>query len=90
MQREANIDTVRIFRYFLLMNLFSLFASNKLKPHWLYSTDNILWRIMFSHNGIIIGEDRNTETKMVTFFCLDASNGKPLWKNKTFNEQWWI
>lgn len=45
---------------------------------------------MFSHNGIIIGEDRNTETKTVTFFSLDASNGKPLWKDKTFNEQWWI
>ncbi len=72
------------------MNLFSLFSSNKLKPAWQFSAANILWRVMFSENGLIVGEDRNTETKSVEFFCLNAVTGKPLWQNKTFDEQWWI
>ncbi|MFA6455900.1 MAG: DUF4905 domain-containing protein [Bacteroidota bacterium] len=71
------------------MKFFSLF-SNHLSPSWEFSAENVLWRIMFSGNGKIIGEDRNTESKTVTFFCLDASTGKPLWRNKTFGEQWWI
>lgn len=45
---------------------------------------------MFSDQGVIIGEDRNTETKTVTFFCLDAATGKPNWQKKNFGEQWWI
>ncbi len=45
---------------------------------------------MFSENGRILGEDRNTDKKSVTFFCINAVNGLPLWSNKTFDEQWWI
>ncbi|MFA6470320.1 MAG: DUF4905 domain-containing protein [Bacteroidota bacterium] len=71
------------------MKFFSLF-SNRLSPVWKFSAENILWRIMFSGNDVIIGEDRNTDSKTVTFFCLDASTGVPLWRNKTFGEQWWI
>lgn len=45
---------------------------------------------MFSHNGKIIIEDRNTEVKSATFSCLDSITGKPLWKEKILGEQWWI
>lgn len=72
------------------MKFLSLFSSARLKPRWQFTADNILWRIMFSYNGMIIGEDRNTETKSVTFFCLRSNDGAPVWKQRTFNEQWWI
>lgn len=72
------------------MNLASIFSSINLKPSWQFSAQNILWRVMFSENGLILGEDRDTEKKMVTFFCIGAKNGKPLWTNKTFGDQWWI
>ncbi|MFZ4619288.1 MAG: DUF4905 domain-containing protein [Bacteroidota bacterium] len=72
------------------MEFLSLFSSKRLTPLWKFSVDHTLWRIMFSSNGVIIGEDRNTENKSVTFFSLDAGNGTVLWKNKTFDEQWWI
>ncbi len=45
---------------------------------------------MFSNNGRIIIEDRNTESKSVSFSCLDSSTGKIMWKEKIFGEQWWI
>ncbi|MBP6673523.1 MAG: DUF4905 domain-containing protein [Bacteroidetes bacterium] len=72
------------------MKFLSFFSSNRVSPLWQYSADATVWRIMFSHNGIIIGEDRNTENKTVSFFCLNASNGRVLWKHTTFEEPWWI
>lgn len=45
---------------------------------------------MFSDNGLIIGENRDTEKKSVTFFCLNAADGTVVWKEKQFSEQWWI
>lgn len=72
------------------MNIASIFTFNKLKPIWSFSTGNTLWRVMFSENGLIFGEDRNIENKSVTFFCLDAKNGKQLWLNDHLEERWWI
>jgi len=72
------------------MKISTLFSLGKLKPSWQISADNTLWRLMFSHNGLIVGEDRNIENKSVTFFCVDAKNGQYLWKEKQFSEQWWI
>jgi outer membrane protein assembly factor BamB len=72
------------------MKFFSLFSSNRITPLWQFTADATLWRIMFSQNGMIIGEDRNTESKSVSFFCLNASDGSVLWKHKTFEEPWWI
>jgi hypothetical protein len=84
------IDTQPIFPYFHAMKLFSLFSGSSLSPAWNYSAQHIVWRIMFSGTGHIIGEDRNTEARTVSFFCLDAATGKTLWQHKNFDEQWWI
>ena len=72
------------------MKLFSLLSTSSLSPVWKYSAEHILWRVMFSEYGVIIGEDRNTESKTVSFFCLDSTTGKPLWQQKNFGEPWWI
>ncbi len=45
---------------------------------------------MFTENGLIVGEERDTEKKTVAFFCLRSSDGTVLWKGKNFAEQWWI
>lgn len=57
---------------------------------WQHSAANVLWRIMFSHNGRVVIEDRNTEEKSATFSCLDSTTGYILWKEKVLGEQWWI
>ncbi|HTX19720.1 MAG TPA: DUF4905 domain-containing protein [Bacteroidota bacterium] len=72
------------------MKISSLFQHHQLKPAWTYSAAGILWRIVFSRSNFILGEDRDTEKKEVSFFCLNASNGDVLWKEKTFGEKWWI
>jgi len=79
-----------IFSYFILMKVFSLFSSKKITPLWQHSSANVLWRVMFSHNGKIIIEDRNTDAKSASFSCLDSATGKSLWKDKVLGEQWWI
>ncbi len=45
---------------------------------------------MFSNNGKIIIEDRNTETKSTYFSCINSVNGNAIWKEKVLGEQWWI
>jgi len=72
------------------MNIPSLFQQKQLKPSWSYSTSGVLWRLLFSDTNFIVGEDRDTEAKRVSFFCLNAANGDVLWKNISFGEPWWI
>lgn len=71
------------------MQLFTFFSS-RLKPSWKYSAAETLWRVIFSHNGYVVCEERNTEKKNVSFSCIDAATGKVLWSGRTFDEQWWI
>jgi hypothetical protein len=87
---RGHVECERILHYFYRMKFFSLFSSDRLTPLWQFTTDAVLWRIMFSHHGMIIGEDRNTENKSVTFFCLNSSNGRVHWKQRSFDEPWWI
>ncbi|MGA7159452.1 MAG: DUF4905 domain-containing protein [Bacteroidota bacterium] len=72
------------------MNISSLFQQKQLKPSWSYTTSGVLWRLLFSETNFIVGEDRDTEKKQVSFFCLNAANGDVLWKNLSFAEPWWI
>lgn len=60
------------------------------KPAWSFSVAHTLWRILFSRNNLIVGEERDTDKKVVSFFCVNAADGKVLWKDKTFNEKWWL
>lgn len=57
---------------------------------WTYDTKGILWRLMISEMGFILGEDRNPEHKEAAFFCLNADNGDVLWEERRFEESWWI
>jgi hypothetical protein len=79
-----------IFLYFGPMKLFSFLSSPALKPSWEFSAQHILWRVMFSPNGLIVIEDRDTESKSAVFSCFDTNNKSLLWKNVNFGEQWWI
>lgn len=72
------------------MSLFSFFARSPFTPVWECSTRSVLWRVMFSGDGLIIAEDRDTESKTVTFLCLDEATGRILWSGKNFGEPWWI
>lgn len=56
----------------------------------MYSASHTLWRVIFSHSGTIVCEERNTDDKIVTFSCIDSRSGNAHWGNKDFGEKWWI
>ncbi len=72
------------------MKISSLFHHRHIAPRWTFTTQGILWRLLFSDTNFIVGEDRDTEKKSVTFFCLNAQNGDALWKDISYDEAWWI
>ena len=72
------------------MKLFSIFGSNQLEPSWSFSVEGILWRILFSPHGRIVGECRNEEEKQASFFCLDEQSGSALWSNLRLESPWWV
>lgn len=63
---------------------------NKLKPAWRFKAAGVLWRVVPTPSGNLIGEARNLEEKRVEFFCLNRKTGELLWDGKSFGEQWWI
>lgn len=72
------------------MSIFSIFKSNSLRPSWTHRCDGVLWRILFSRSGHLVGEVRNPQNKTTSFFCLHDQSGDAFWTNKTFDETWWI
>ena len=38
---------------------------------------------------MIVGEEREIESRTVSFFCVELSGGRSLWKEKEYGEQWW-
>jgi hypothetical protein len=67
-----------------------LFRPRRGSSGWEYTTRGFLWRVCPAPGGRLIGEDRDVEKKQASFFCLALSDGKPLWKDRTFGEAWWI
>lgn len=72
------------------MRWFSKNESDPSKSAWSYSATGILWRIVPSSLGYFIGEDRDTSTKRVSFFCVNRVTGETCWSGKNFSEPWWI
>lgn len=72
------------------MNLFSFFRSGRLIPEWSYQANGIVWRLLFTGRGKIVGECRDQEKKTTSFFCLDEESGKPLWQDLRLDEDWWV
>ena len=72
-----------------MTSVISIFKEKQLKQTWTFDAGALIWRILTSNN-YIIGETRNQEKKLTSFFCIDICTGKPLWQNISFDEPWWI
>jgi hypothetical protein len=72
------------------MGWLSGLKSRKLVTTWEFTVNGIIWRLLPSQSGVFVGEERNKETKQVSFFCIDQHSGRILWKDIHFDEQWWI
>ena len=72
------------------MGLLSIFRSSQLDPEWAYDANGIIWRVHFTDHKRIIGECRNQDKKLASFFCLDEESGKSLWRDLSLEEPWWV
>ena len=72
------------------MNFFSFYRSERLDTDWKYVANGMIWRLLFTERGRVVGECRNQDKKTVSFFCLDEESGKPLWQNLNLQESWWV
>ncbi len=73
------------------MTFGSIFSkSSSLRPAWTYTTDFMLWRIIASGTGELLGEERDVAKKEVRFFCLNQQTGKVIWKTDGLHDRWWV
>ena len=75
------------------MSILSIFKSEKLKPLWRLATKKpavIIWKLLISPDGILAGEERDTEAKTASLFALDVPSGKMLWRDAKIDEAWWF
>ena len=72
------------------MNFFSFSRSERLDTGWKYVANGMIWRLLLTERGRVVGECRNQDKKTVSFFCLDEESGKPLWQDLNLEEPWWV
>jgi len=75
------------------MGILSIFKTERLKPLWRFETKKpsvIIWKLLISPDGILAGEERDTEEKTASLFALDVPSGKMLWRDVTVDEAWWF
>jgi len=73
--------------------IFPALRGKKLKPTWIFETSReseIIWKLLISPNGILAGEERDTEAKTGSLFAVDVASGKTLWRHVTLDEPWWF
>jgi len=62
----------------------------KVQPAWVYRAEGVVWRVVSTNAEVFVGEDRNLETKLVSFFCVNQTTGEVLWEGISLDERWWV
>jgi hypothetical protein len=70
------------------MPFFHLFRKRSLAVAWRFTTKGVIWRICPASGRMLIGEERDLESKSTSFFCVDSS-GTVRWRERSFTEAWW-
>lgn len=60
-----------------------------LKPDWTFKTERKVWRLL-PGSGVLITELRDPEAKTSEYTGIDIGTGKPLWKDFTLEDSWWV
>ena len=59
-------------------------------PSWRYDAGGYVWRFVFTGDGHILGEARDPEQKIASFFCIDEHDGTPVWEGLRSIDDWWV
>jgi hypothetical protein len=46
--------------------------------------------MVLAEHGMLLGECRDPENKVASFFCLEMASGKVLWRDLRLDEPWWV
>jgi hypothetical protein len=68
----------------------ALFGSHNLTPAWTFAASGIIWRMVLADSGFIIGECRDPQARLASFFSVETETGAVLWKDLHLDEQWWV
>jgi hypothetical protein len=72
------------------MGMLSFLKFDRLSPEWTYTPEGIIWRMVLAEHGRLVAECRDPENKVVSFFCLNMTSGKELWRDLRLDEPWWV
>ena len=75
------------------MSILSKIKPTRLKAAWHFATkkpSEIIWKLLISPDGILAGEERDTELKTASLFALEVVSGKVLWRDAHIDEVWWF
>lgn len=65
--------------------------SRSLKFNFSQSFDGVIWNSLAASNqNVLLLEIRNAEKKQVTFAAFDYTKNIFLWRDKSFDEPWWV
>jgi len=67
----------------------NLVHGRRLKPSWEFTTRGRIWRLHPAGAGRLVGEERDVETKVASYFCVDLGRGRALWRERSYGDPWW-
>jgi hypothetical protein len=66
-----------------------IFTSQR-TPDWERAPGDMIWKLLPTPTGILVGESRDPERKTMSLFAVDATSGAMLFSGRGLDEPWWI
>jgi hypothetical protein len=66
--------------------------SKRLNSHTIFqaAAGNSIWKLLCNASGILVGEERDPETRVTSFFAIDLNDGRRRWSDLHLGEKWWL
>jgi hypothetical protein len=75
------------------MGLFTTRKKSEIQKAWSLKTkdgDTVVWKLLISPNGVLVGEERNLRDRTSSLFALEVETGTVRWRGVGLNEAWWF
>jgi hypothetical protein len=72
------------------LSLLQRIFGRTLSPAWEIAPGEIVWKLQPTGSGVLLGESRDVERKMMTIFALRPAEGRTLFSGVALDEPWWV
>ena len=72
------------------MGFLDRFGRTRFRHTWKLTAQGVIWRLVPAPGDLLVGEERDTDSKTTFHFCVDLPTGKRLWRNPAPGEPWWV